>query len=169
MQLYPLFFNFTSEITGPTFKTKVTTEGRVLVEVFNEEWWINGVNPGSMAGGGPDLPSAWAKFRQSFNEILVDFAEEVPNHEAFEAKVNEFLADVDTEEARRWEEAREAMRQGGSVDKSLSRMKVIKDGMPFRLTFSRTEDRVAPVPKRATVGATSEFPMAADEQLELAA
>jgi hypothetical protein len=113
---YPLFFKFTHEIRSRSFGARVISQGRALMVFEDGEWWCHGVEPGGMTEHGRGPGVAFAAFKAVFGQVLQDMARESASFDSFESAARSFVVDTDTEEATRWESARQAIRSGHPVD-----------------------------------------------------
>jgi hypothetical protein len=110
----PLLFTYKDRVVGMGFTAMVSSHGRVLATTSegDEDVWIYGVEPGALAASGSDPKEALEAFRQSFTNILRDFAGETHTFEDFSAAVNGFFNAVNEENAREWQLAVDAVRAG---------------------------------------------------------
>ena len=78
----------------------------------DEKWWMYGVRPAGIAASGANIEEAFLRFRGRYKEILFDIAQETNDFDAFEAEVNRFFneSDSDNEDERLWEIALMAIR-----------------------------------------------------------
>ncbi len=110
---YPILFGFREVIFGSGFIAGVEVHGRANAEQEAVgEWWVYGVTPGAIADTGSSLATAVVAFRQRMKAVLVDFAEEAADFEAFQGATMAFLAATDEEAQAEWNAAREAVRNG---------------------------------------------------------
>lgn len=65
-------------------------------------WWVYGVNPGGIAGGGETPEDACAEFRRMLHAALLDLAEESMDFEGFKSSVVEFVRQTNTVNEREW-------------------------------------------------------------------
>lgn len=112
----PLLFTYRDRIVGMGFTALVTSHGRVLAAVEEGEnendVWIYGVEPGALAAKGADPKEALEAFRQSFTNVLRDFAAESEAFAHFEASVQAFFSAINEPNERDWRRAVEAVRAG---------------------------------------------------------
>jgi len=108
---YPLLFGYRDPIFGRGYLAGVATEGRgLLVDEGDDGWWMYGVNPGGLAAGGQTKEEAIASFREMYNAVLFDIAEEVADFGAFQAAVHEFFEEANEPYLEEWEAATEEAR-----------------------------------------------------------
>ena len=107
---YPLFLNYRSTIIGNGFVAEVRAHGRLLATVEVDGIWLYGVNPGAIAADGDTIEAAHAELREDLRLTFVDFAQEAPNFQAFEAEVKRFFNETDEPTVRLWDEAVAAIR-----------------------------------------------------------
>ena len=112
MQHTPLYFDLRQVVVGNGFVAAVRLRGRATgMEDFGSIW-IYGVNPGALAGHGPDLKTAWANFRHSLGLVLFDLAELAADFGAFRRALSKYLLATDRESVDEWIEARREVRGG---------------------------------------------------------
>lgn len=126
---YPIFFAFKDVVACGQFKALIQARGKALLTYEGNKWWMYGVQPGGMAASGSDVGEAFKAFNRTFGHIIRDIAEEVahcPNE--FEKTARRFFDDIDEEEQRTWQEARDKIRSGEmGVPQRLRPMKRIVD------------------------------------------
>lgn len=120
-QIYPLFFRFSVPVQGRGFVALVRVLGRAIAHEEPEGWWIDGVEPGSVAEGGQNLHAAYDEFRATFCGVLFDLANEVGSFAEFEQQARGFFEQVDAEDEGRWKAARAAVRAG--ITQGLDRLR----------------------------------------------
>lgn len=109
----PLLFTFSDRIVGLGFSAIVTSYGRVLaVDEGDGEVWIYGVEPGAMAASGSDPKEALEAFRQTFANVLRDFAVECRTFAEFDEAIGQFFGSVNEPNERDWQAAVAAVRAG---------------------------------------------------------
>jgi hypothetical protein len=113
---YPLFFGFRTAIQGKGFVASVVMNGRgLMVEEGADDWWLYGVNPGGVAGGGEDQHLAFSEFRNSYYAILFDIANDVTSYEEFRAEVERFFNETNRHYEKEWLAAVEKVREDKSI------------------------------------------------------
>ena len=65
MRRYPLLLGFRDIVPGPGFQARVRADGRALLREEEDGFWVDGVNPGGVAGGAATLEEALATFRET--------------------------------------------------------------------------------------------------------
>jgi hypothetical protein len=110
----PLLFTYQDRVVGMGFSALVATYGRVLAveEAGESDVWIYGVEPGALAAKGADPKEALEAFRQSFTNVLRDFAAEPHGFTEFESAVQQFFSEVNEPNEQDWLRAVEAVRAG---------------------------------------------------------
>ncbi len=109
----PLLFTYRDRVVGLGFTAHVSSHGRVLaVEEGERDVWIYGVEPGALAANGADPKEALEAFRQSFTNVLRDFASEADSFAAFSAAVHALFSDINKPNEQDWLRAVEAVRAG---------------------------------------------------------
>lgn len=110
---YPILFGFAEVVSGQGFVARVAiSHGRVLARQEDQGWWLDGVNPGAIAEGGPSLNEAVVKFRMAFRSVLMDFAEVASDFRGFQRSVQKFFQETDEETVSEWDAARAVVRDG---------------------------------------------------------
>lgn len=100
---FPLIFGYRDLVSGNGYMAGVATQGRALVvEEGDEDFWIYGVNPGGIAGGGATQAAAHEDFRRMFKAVLYDIAEEAQSFEEFKHQVEESFFDVNRHMEEEW-------------------------------------------------------------------
>lgn len=113
MQGIPLLFTYSDRVVGMGFTAHVRSYGRVLGVVEGEgDVWIYGVEPGALAAKGADPKEALESFRQSFTEVLRDFASEAQSFHEFQQSIQQFFDAVNRPTEAEWLKAVEAVRAG---------------------------------------------------------
>jgi hypothetical protein len=108
----PLLFTFSDRIVGLGFSAIVTSYGRVLGDESEGEVWIYGVEPGAIAASGSDPKEALEAFRQTFADVLRDFAVESRTFAEFDEAIRQFFGSVNEANERDWQAAVAAVRAG---------------------------------------------------------
>lgn len=116
---YPLFFTYRDLISGTGFLVQVTITGRVLLDTTADEYWMYGVQPGGIAGGGPNRDRAFLEFRSSYQSVLYDLILEAKTFEQFKSLVEVFFSEINQPNSKDWDTALSDVR----------RSKVSLDGM----------------------------------------
>lgn len=103
----PLFFGFTlAPCEGRGFAAGIRVQGRAIARRELEGWWLDGVEPGSLADGGASILEAVESFRTSFTRVMFGFADEARDFGEFKAMAQAFFEHTDVEDEGRWEAAR---------------------------------------------------------------
>lgn len=108
---YPLLFTFHDRVSGNGFLADVATHGRALAVQEDDGWWMSGVQPGAIAGGGRTLLEAHADFRRTFTAVLFDIAAEAENFQLFNLNVRAFFDQTNDESIAEWDAAVLAVRR----------------------------------------------------------
>ncbi|MGA7521215.1 MAG: hypothetical protein WBW84_01960 [Acidobacteriaceae bacterium] len=115
IHLHPLVFTLQNAIEGCGFLAGVTVSGKAVMEQDeNEEWWMYGVCPGAIAGGGGTPNEAFLNFGNRYKEILFDIADECQSFLRFKSEVESFFKAEDAEEKDRWNQALAVVRGNDS-------------------------------------------------------
>ena len=133
MKKYPLVFRFHDMITGKGFMAEVIMDGRMLL--VNEEdgdFWMFGVQPGGVSGGGCGRDAAFREFKMIYLSVLHDIAAESSTFEDFEQGVTEFFSEVNDPNKRDWRDVLKEVRKGNLTLTNINR--VDADKRPPSLT-----------------------------------
>jgi len=109
---YPLFFTYKDLIAGNGFFAGVICQGRALLTEEEEGFWMSGVNPGSIAGGGTEREAAFRAFKERYLSVLFDIASEACDFASFKAEVECFFESTNDPTAAEWENALHKVRNG---------------------------------------------------------
>lgn len=121
MTKYPMLFSFHDKVSGHGFLADVTAHGRALaVHEDDGSWWMYGIQPGAIAGGGNTLLEAYVDFRRTFTAVLFDSAAEAGTFWAFRDEVSRFFDETDPQSVSEWEAAVQDVRQGRITAKELA-------------------------------------------------
>ncbi len=116
MENIPLFFRYTDTIESRAFTARVETLGRILARAEDGGGiWIDGVNPGAIAEGGPNPTEALGNFRRSYREVLEDLAETNASIGSFRRVVEEWVHAFDAITLEEWLQAVARVRSGEVV------------------------------------------------------
>lgn len=118
---YPILFRTTKILRCDDFSVLVVAEGRVRMTHEEGEWWCHGVEPGGLTENGVGPFNAFERFRESFWQSLEDLMDQSHDCAKFEAEAQAFFATHESE-ARSWEVALEAFRNGQPVDEVFRNM-----------------------------------------------
>ncbi|MHB1665444.1 MAG: hypothetical protein ACYCT7_09330 [bacterium] len=116
MNEFPIIFTFNEVIIVKkglkAYVSVIKGKGQALLIKENNKYWLNGAHPGGMSDGGNTLKEALHNFKIAFRNVLSDIEGDSRNYEDFQNKVSDFFNDVDEEELKRWEEARQELKAG---------------------------------------------------------
>jgi hypothetical protein len=108
---YPVIFSLRDAVSGNGFLAGITLTGYALMtKESDEKWWMYGVRPGAIAECGATPEEAFLRFRNTYKNILFDFAEDNVDYSAFRQTVENFYYQADEEEEERWQQAFNAIR-----------------------------------------------------------
>lgn len=130
---YPVMFTVRDTVSGNGFLAGVTLNGRAVMCFEDGKWWIFGVRPAPIAESGETPQEAFLRFRNSYKNVLFDFAESSEKYENFREAVESFYQQPDDEEEARWHTAFQALRSGQ-----------IKPEPPFFSTLPKEEPENRP-------------------------
>lgn len=134
MSAYPLLFKFDEVVAGNGFVSRIRSQGRVLLEQESDGWWMYGVSPGGIAGGGKERSEAFAEFKRSYRSVLFDIAAEASDAATFERGVKEFFGETCEATEKEWFGALEHVRHG-AVSLDLPNPPIKADDLPPRITI----------------------------------
>lgn len=109
---YPLLFSYNEILSGSGVAVRIAIEGRAVAIREDNGWWIAGVNPGAVAGGGSTLQEAFNDFRRNIKAVCIDFANDAGSFGALKQAIESFFHECDAETIAEWETAREEVRAG---------------------------------------------------------
>jgi len=144
---YPVMFTVRDVISGNGYLAGVTLSGRAIMcrEAEDGKWWVYGVRPSAIAENGKTPEEAFARFRNSYKNVLFDMAEESPTYESFRDAAENFYYQPDPDEEERWEGALKSIRSGSVLDDDFfSKMpKQAPETRPSQLTVERMDKPTA--------------------------
>ena len=104
MKYYPLLFGRRELVEGNGFVARVAVTGRALLSEESEnEFWVEGINPGGIAGKGQNPSEAVADFCVAFRAVLFDIASDAESFQAFHDEVQRFFQETNAPALREWE------------------------------------------------------------------
>jgi hypothetical protein len=112
MSEYPVMFSVRDTVSGNGYLAGVTLTGRALICKEDGKWWVYGVRPGAIAESGATPEEAFLRFRNTYKNVLFDFAGSEEKFEGFKEAVESFYRQPDAEEEERWLDAYKALRSG---------------------------------------------------------
>ena len=115
---FPIVFRFRDFIAGNGFVAHVQVDGRaLLVSEGVDDYWVYGVQPGSLAGGASDKASALIEFQNRYQSVLFDMAADAKSYDEFKLSVEAFFNAIDQVDLADWEKALESVRrENASLD-----------------------------------------------------
>ena len=122
MKLYPLVFSFRDLIAGNGFVAAVSIDGRALLSEEEDGYWMFGVQPGSVAGGGDAKAISFKQFKDSYLSVLFDMAAEAVSFEQFDAMVKLLFTQVNEPNLSEWESALAAVRANSITLEDVARV-----------------------------------------------
>lgn len=127
---YPLIFSYQDLVEGNGFVARVEIQGRVLLCDEGDGFWMYGVHPGGVAGGGTDCETAMCQFKENYMAVLLDIAEEASTFSQFKSQVEEeFFSQDNPPNAIDWFKALAEVRKTGVTLKDLNHVPC-PDSMP---------------------------------------
>ena len=112
MTHYPILFGFRDLIAGNGFIAGVDLSGRAVLADEGDGFWMYGVNPGGVAGGGSTPGEAQAEFRSAYRSVLFDIAAEAGSFEDFARQVKQLVEETNVPTLAEWQAAVAEVRQG---------------------------------------------------------
>ncbi len=110
--LWPLLFTYRGTIMGQGFLASVSFCGRLLATVEPEGVWLDGVNPGALAVGGPSMEAANVELRETITRVLGGYASASSTFEAFRGAVERYYHETDEYSTTTWDTALEELKAG---------------------------------------------------------
>lgn len=96
---YPVMFTVRDTVSGNGFLAGVTLTGRAIMSREEDgKWWVYGVRPAAIAESGETPQEAFMRFRNSYKNVLFDFAEGSDKYENFRESVEAFYHQPDQQE-----------------------------------------------------------------------
>lgn len=130
---FPLLFKFDEVVAGNGFVSRIVSQGRVLLSAEGDGFWMYGVTPGGLAGGGHERSEAFAEFKRSYRSVLFDIAGEAQDAATFELEIQRFFYETCEDTQRQWLDALQVIRDGGlTID--LPNPPIKSDELPPRVT-----------------------------------
>ena len=124
-------------IVGTGFVAGVIAEGRVLLTEERGEFWMYGVIPGGLVGGGRERAAAFREFKINYLSVLFDIAGEAGSYEQFATAVRGFFQQVNHRTEELWCTALSEVRAGSVIASDLPT--VIAEDQPPRLVVQLLE------------------------------
>jgi hypothetical protein len=112
MASYPILFSFRHLIAGNGFVASVVIDGRALLTQEDGGFWLFGVQPGGIAGGGSGLTEALNEFKKGYLSVLFDIATESKSFDEYKAALTQFFCEVNPANEDAWKGALQEVRQG---------------------------------------------------------
>jgi hypothetical protein len=112
MERYPILFGRHELIEGDGFIARVSINGRALLSNEDEEYWVEGVNPGGFAAKGTSPSEALAAFCEELRVVLFDIALDASDFGSFKAEVESFFGETNQTALREWDSAVTEVRAG---------------------------------------------------------
>jgi hypothetical protein len=134
---FPLVFRFPDVIVGAGFVARVMAEGRVLLTEEDGEFWMYGVIPAGVVGGGKERAAAFREFKISYLSFLFDIASEAASYEQFAAAMRGFFQQVNRRTEALWCTALTEVRAGNVIASDLPT--VVAEDQPPQLVVQSLE------------------------------
>lgn len=109
---HPLIITLQDAVAGNGFLARITLFGRTLMRQEGGKWWMYGVQPSAIAASGNNIAEAFLNFKNSYQVILFDIAQDSKDFSEFKREVERFFneADSDNEDERMWYESLKTIR-----------------------------------------------------------
>lgn len=105
MTSYPVLFGYRDVVPGRTFVAFIRLDGRALLTREDDGYWLYGVYPGGIAGGGKEIAEASRELKKSYLSVVFDIANEADSFEAFKHEVEQTLSQRNGPTEREWDAA----------------------------------------------------------------
>lgn len=141
MNTYPILFQFRDIVAGNGFLARVAIDGRALLKTEDDgDCWVDGVQPAALAAGADategGMPVALNNFKESYQRVLYDFANDAATFDEFQTKVTEFFDTIDSDTTD-WANALEEIRK---TSVSIGELQAVKaETQPPRLHVSEVK------------------------------
>src|SRR5947208_4789436 len=112
LRAHPIMITLQDAIAGNGFLARITLFGRTLMRHEDGKWWMYGVQPSAIAASGNNIAEAFLNFKNSYQAILFDIAQDSKDFSEFKHEVERFFneADSDNEDERMWHESLKTIR-----------------------------------------------------------
>jgi hypothetical protein len=109
---HPILVTLQDAVAGNGFLARITLFGRTLMRHEDGKWWMYGVQPAAIAASGNNVAEAFLNFKNSYQGILFDFAQDSADFPSFKQEVERFFNEEDTDGAddRLWWESLRTIR-----------------------------------------------------------
>lgn len=118
-------FSFKQVVVGNGWVAGVRMDGRALLEMEKcdgqDEFWITGVAPVGIAGGGTDRAAAFTEFRKAWMEVVFDVAAASTDFASFDQECRKFLSACEPHITKLWDDAVLEVRRKQYVDPALNK------------------------------------------------
>lgn len=140
---HPIMITLQDAVEGNGFFARITLFGRTLVRQEYGKWWMYGVRPSAIAASGNNVAEAFLNFKNSYQAILFDIAQDSKDFAEFKQEVERFFneADSDNEDERTWNESLKAIRnqQCQLPDEFASLRRQSPESIPSSITVDRVD------------------------------
>ena len=137
-QPLPLVFSFRELVIGNGFIASVQMSGRALMDE-DDETWITAIAPVGFSGGGAERTEAFAAFRRTWFEILVDIASDSEDFPTFKRECESFLMGTQDDLTEDWNQALAFVRENGVTDERLRTASADEHRVSFSVDEIRPE------------------------------
>jgi hypothetical protein len=112
MTSYPVLFGYRDVISGRNFIAFAKTDGHALLTKEEDGYWLYGVYPGGIAGGGREIAEATRELKKSYLSVLFDIAEEARSFEDFKEEAERFFHQCNEPTKTEWEATHAQVKSG---------------------------------------------------------
>jgi predicted RNase H-like HicB family nuclease len=141
IKVLPTTITLRDVVYGYDFLAIITLSGKALMRYEDGEWWMYGVLPPAITENGSTIEEAFSRFRNSYKEVLFDFAQESRDFDQFKANVEQFFyeSDVDNEDERLWEESLKEIRTSncGATEIFTGSPNEVTESKPSQISIER--------------------------------
>jgi hypothetical protein len=142
---HPIIITLQDTVSGNGFLARITLSGRTLMRWEDGKWWMYGVRPAAIAESGSNINESFLRFRQAYEGVLFDVAQESKDFDEFRTEVERFFNEGDADE-QSWENALKAVRDSKMVPpepfSGLARQS--PDSRPVRIEVERLDGKIKP-------------------------
>lgn len=103
---YPLVFSYTDYIDHKKWSAIIVAQGRCVMDFEDDDWWIEGVEPGGLAAHGEQPALAIKDFRDTWSKVIEDAASGKKSYDDFQRELETLFHQVNEPADRDWQLAR---------------------------------------------------------------
>ena len=140
---HPILITLQDAVAGNGFLARITLFGRTLMRQEDGKWWMYGVQPAAIAASGDSIAEAFLNFKNSYQAILFDIAQDSQDFSTFKVEVERFFneADADNEDERTWYQSLNTIRTNNCLtpDEFSGLPRKTAESAPSKLTVDRVD------------------------------